>query len=170
MADKSRERNYVDMFSDYGLDERQIAIQNKIMKKCFKYSFTGSLVLTCVWIMLGAAELAIPFTYTAVSYYILLIVCGIIHAVQASKNGVINGIAAAQISGKGQIAVIIFSTICIFGRAFKEFETFNHYWVSLVFMVVTTLIYAVVLHFCGKRNFKVLDEESTDDTDESGEE
>lgn len=170
MADKSRERNYADMFSDYGLDERQIAIQNKIMKKCFKYSFNGSIFLTCVWIMLGAAEVAIPFTYTALSYHILLMVCGIIHAVQASKNGVINGIAAAQISGKGQIAVIIFSTICIFGRAFKEFETFNHYWVSLVIMAVTTLIYAVVLHFCGKHNFKVLDEENTDDTDESEEE
>lgn len=36
MADKSRERNYVDAFSDYGMDERQIAIQNRIISKCFK--------------------------------------------------------------------------------------------------------------------------------------
>lgn len=31
MTDKSRERNYVDLFSDYGMDEGQIAIQNKIL-------------------------------------------------------------------------------------------------------------------------------------------
>ena len=42
MADKSRERNYVDAFSDYGLDERQIAIQNKIMTKCFKILYYGN--------------------------------------------------------------------------------------------------------------------------------
>lgn len=104
MADKSRERNYVDAFSNYGMDERQIAIQNKIMTKCFKILYYGMAVLSVIWMIVPIfADIQIPTAYVAVSYFLLAVICSGIYAVQASRHGAINGITATAWEGRDKL-------------------------------------------------------------------
>lgn len=169
MPDKSRERNYVDAFSDYGLDERQTAIQNKIMTKCFKILYYGVAVLTCIWIFVPAfTEFSIPCQYIALSYFLLATFCNIIYIIRASKHGAINGITAFSWKSKGYIGVMIFAYLsCIPVLKNSDDSAIK---ISIIILVIVGLISNTIAHFCGRRNFKVLDEEVTEDTDESEEE
>lgn len=171
MADKSRERNYVDAFSDYGMDERQTAIQNKIMTKCFKILYYGVAVLTVIWMIVPIfAEIQIPTAYVAASYFLLAVICSGIYAVQASKHGAINGITATVWEGRGQIILSLFVLFPFFMRMLTEDIEFNENFITIIVIAVAGVIYNVIIHFCGKRNFKALDEESSDDTEETEEE
>lgn len=171
MADKSRERNYVDAFSDYGMDERQTAIQNKIMTKCFKILYYGVAVLTVIWIIVPIfAENQIPTAYVAASYFLLAVICSGIYAVQASRHGAINGITATVWEGRGQIILSLFVLFPFLTRMLTEDIEFNENFITIIVIAVAGIVYNVIIHFCGKRNFKALDEESADDTDENEEE
>ena len=52
----------------------------------------------------------------------------------------------------------------------SEDVEFNESYITLIIIAVLGVEYNVIIHFCGKRNFKALDEESADDNDESEEE
>lgn len=173
MADRSRERNYVDAFSDYGLDERQTAIQNKIMTKCFKILYYGVAILTVIWLtvpILTEMKIQIPTAYIAASYFVLAMVCSAIYAVQASKHGAINGITAFSWESKGQIVLSLFVVLPIVTRMLsQENRQLDEYAITIIALGVISIVYNVILHYCGKRNFKVLDE-AADDTDENEEE
>lgn len=171
MPDKSRERNYVDAFSDYGLDERQTAIQNKIMTKCFKILFYGVAILTCIWIFVPAfTEFSIPCQYIALSYFLLATFCNIIYIIRASKHGAINGITAFSWKSKGQIVISLFVFAPLLIRILTGNTEIDENIITIIVLGVLGVTYNIVMHFCGRRNFEVLDEEVTEDTDESEEE
>lgn len=171
MSDKSRERSYVDAFSDYGLDERQTAIQHKIMTKCFKILFYGVGVLTIIWLSLPIlAETQIHTAYVAASYFVLAVICSAVYAVQASKQGAINGITAFAWSGKGNIIVSLFVVFPFLMRILTGDFKFDENNITIIVIAVLAVVYNIIMHRCGKRNFEVLDGKSEDDTDESEEE
>lgn len=171
MADKSRERNYVDAFSDYGLDERQTAIQNKIMTKCFKILYYGAAILTVIWLSVPIlTEIQVPTAYVAASYFVLAVICSAVYAVQASRHGAINSITAFGWESKGQIIVPLFVFTPLLIRMLTGNMEFDENIITIIAIGVLGVAYNIILHRCGKRNFKVLDGESPDDDDESGEE
>lgn len=171
MPDKSRERNYVDAFSDYGLDERQTAIQNKIMTKCFKILYYGVAVLTVIWLAVPIlAEIQVPTAYVAASYFVLAVICSAVYAVQASKHGAINGITAFSWKSKGQIVISLFVFAPLLIRILTGNTEIDENIITIIVLGVLGVTYNIVMHFCGRRNFEVLDEEVTEDTDESEEE
>lgn len=170
MPDKSRERNYVDAFSDYGLDERQTAIQNKIMTKCFKILFYGVAILTVIWLTVPIlAEIQVHTAYVAASYFALAVICSTVYAIQASKHGAINGITAFAWSGKGNIILSLFVIFPFFTRMLTGDFKFDENNITIIVMAVLAVVYNIIMHRCGKRNFKVLDGESPEDDDESEE-
>lgn len=172
MADKSRERNYVDAFSDYGMDERQTAIQNKIMTKCFKILYYGVAILTVIWLGLPTLTgLQIPVEYVAASYFALAVICLNVYIIKASKHGAINGITATAWEGKSTIILSLFVAVPILTRMISEAgKEFSKDHIILIILAVGVLANNIIAHFCGKRNFKALDEKSADDTYESEEE
>ncbi|MDE5991957.1 MAG: hypothetical protein K2G87_02790 [Oscillospiraceae bacterium] len=172
MADKSRERNYVDAFSDYGLDERQISIQNKIMTKCFKILYYGAALLSVIWLIVPTLTgLQIPIEYVAASYFLLAVICYNVYIIKASKHGAINGITATVWEGKASIILSLFVVVPILFRMFSEAgREFNEAHIILIILAVGVIANNIIAHVCGKRNFKVLDEDSSDDTEETEEE
>ena len=166
MADKSRERNYVDLFSDYGLDERQKAIQNKIMTKCFKLMFYSVFVLTVVWLELCFfLQIEISNSVIALSYFILVIICQSVYAVTASKHGVINGITAT--SNSSAIVIIMFVvSIPIFAVTIKNGSSFTEERLAIIVFFGICIINSVIQYLCGKRNFKTLDQQGREDSEE----
>lgn len=171
MADKSRERNYVDAFSDYGLDERQTAIQNKIMTKCFKILFYGVAVLTVLWLTVPIlAEVQVHTAYVAASYFVLAVICSAVYAVKASKQGAINGITAFSWESKGTVILSLFVVFPFFIRILTGDFKFDENNITIIVIAVLAVVYNIILHFCGKRNFEVLDGKNEDDTDENEEE
>lgn len=171
MPDKSRERNYVDAFSDYGLDERQTAIQNKIMTKCFKILFYGVAILTVIWLTVPIlAEIQVHTAYVAASYFALAVICSTVYAIQASKQGAINGITAFGWESKGQIIVPLFVFVPLLIRMLTGNIEFDENIITIIAIGVVGVVYNIIMHYCGKRNFKVLDGESPDDDDKNGEE
>ncbi|MCM1329699.1 MAG: hypothetical protein NC253_09700 [Ruminococcus sp.] len=168
MSNKSRERNYVDAFSDYGMDERQIAVQNKIMSKCFKALFYGAAVLTCVWLILPTLTgLQFPAEYVAASYFLLAVICSNAYSIMASKHGAINGITATAWEGKGSIIIILFVALPLLTRFFADDEfKLDPPAVTIIILSAAAVANAVVSHICGKRNFKALDGETDEDNEE----
>lgn len=161
MADKSRERNNVDLFSDYGLDERQTAIQCRIALSCFKLLFNIGVIMSVIWIVLltGKYTYEIPGSVVALSYYIAVIACYCVYAVRASKQGVINGISAFSFSTKELGTAVI----CIIGAVIIPFTSFfDEPWFFSVLLVLAA-VRCVIFYFCGKRNFRVLDEQIKED-------
>ena len=167
MADKSRERNYVDLFSDYGLDERQIAIQNKIMTKCFKLMYNSILILTMVWFVFFIYfKIEISNLLIVLSYVTLIVICQSIYAVMASKKGVINGITATTNSNGTMIVTAVIYIPVIASIISKNVNDFN---AENIFMIVYFGIFAincVIQYMCGKRNFKTLDQQGKEDSEE----
>lgn len=164
MADKSRERNYVDAFSDYGMDERQIALQNKIMTQCFKILYYGTAILTVIWLCVPViAEIEIHSAYVAGSYFLLAVVCSGIYSVQASRLGVINYLTASSWGSKSSIFLTLFAVVPAFLNLKNIKSGMNESSIVLIVMCVIAIIYNVILHFCGRRNIKTLDEDNDED-------
>ena len=172
MADKSRERNYVDAFSNYGLDERQIAIQNKIMTKCFKILYYGAALLSVIWTLVPTLTgLQIPVEYVAASYFLLAVICSNVYNIQASRHGAINGITATMWESRGSIIITLFVVVPLLIRFFTDDEMkLDPPMITIIIIAAAAVMNSIITHVCGKRNFKTLDEESSDDTEETEEE
>lgn len=169
MADKSRERNYVDAFSDYGMDERQIAIQNRIISKCFKLMFYSVTILTLVWLCAYIIwSVQVSCAATAISFYAAAMLWYSVYVIWASKYGVINGIVSFGFENRGKlIGGIIFAVLALAGIS-GLMATNEPVLMSEVFGIASSV--NIIEYFCGKRNFKVLDEQASDDTENSEEE
>ncbi|MCH5349276.1 MAG: hypothetical protein J1E40_08125 [Oscillospiraceae bacterium] len=168
MADKSRERNYVGVFSDYGLDERQIAIQNKIMKKSFKLLYYLTVFLTVLWLMLGVAfQMEIPCGIAALSYLTAAMVSYSVYVISASKNGVINSMTATT-NSRGFVSLIIrslYTTALIIHLLSKtDFALLNKIIIVILWGIV--FIASTLEGICMKRNLKTLDEQGREDSEE----
>lgn len=164
MDEKSRERNYVDAFSDYGMDERQIALQNKIMTQCFKILYYGTAILTVIWLCVPVlAETEIPTPYAALSYFLLAVVCSLIYSVRASRLGVINYLTASSWGSKSTVIFTLFAVVPAFLNLKNIRSGMNESSIVLIVMCVIAIIYNVILHFCGRRNIKTLDEDNDDE-------
>ena len=170
MADKSRERNGVDLFSDYGLDERQKNTSSEIGFKCFKLANTIFIILTMLWccIYLVDGMPAVHPAYCALSYFGAMIFLRCYYAVKASRLGVINQLTAFSSTTGGAVAILVCLAATVFfsagvkligldGAADTEF---------LAILFGLALISNVVMYICGKRNFKALDEQLEEDGEE----
>lgn len=161
------------MFSDYGLDERQKLINAEIGIKCFKSFFYGILWLTVGWFILyiGLEGVTVPFGYVALSYYVLAAVCICAYAVKASKNGTINGIYAFSMTCKDITVALMFgAVVVIVCIMIRQDRLADHKLICTGALILTAMLKSIILHFCGKRNFEVLDGKNEDGTDESEEE
>ena len=167
MADKSRERNYVGIFSDYGLDERQIAIQNKIMTKCFKILYYSAIVLTTVWLILCVAfQLEISCGVAALSYLTAAMVSYSVYVISASKNGVINSMTATTNSCiVSVITRILYPAALIINMLLSSYLTLLNKIVLMIFWGIT-FIAEILEIICMKRNLKTLDEQGKEDNEE----
>lgn len=168
MKEMNKERNYVDAFSDYGLDERQRSISSNIGIRCFRVLYTVTLILTAVWLIIDCVtDMNIPTFVTAVSYFAAAIVCYCIYALRSAKAGVINGITAFSFS-TGSLATAIFAAVMtfVFGSAAAgQLAAADKMTNSLALAVFTAMMSAehFVLYFCGRKNNKVLDEQNKED-------
>lgn len=164
MADKSRERNRAGLYSDYGLDERQKAMSREIGLKSFKLIFTSTVLIFLGWFFIEilSPETDIPYAYTAASYLAAAVVCQCYYGIRASKYGVINGVASFSFQTGGLICALIMTAGVLwygFGIKLAGMETES----DTALLAAVSAIAAInnyVMYFCGKRNDKVLEEQS----------
>lgn len=163
---ETRERNYVDVFSDYGLDERQRSKSENIGFRCFRELYIVSIMLTIVWYF--ASRLTdIPVVLVAGSYFTAALVCYCVYAVRAAKSGVINGITAFSFTtGKLAAAIITALLAVVFGLGAAGLLSASEKMTdSLILAILCAMVSAVnfVCYFCGLKNNKVLDEQNRED-------
>lgn len=168
MKETKKERNYVTVFSDYGLDERQRSKSENIGFRCFRELYITSLIMTVVWYVISCAvDANIPVVIVAGSYFAAAIVCYCIYALRAAKAGVINGITAFSFS-TGSLAKAIFTAVLtlIFGLGSAgHIIASDKMTDSIVLAVLCAMLSAenFVLYFCGLKNNKVLDEQNKEE-------
>ncbi len=169
MANRKMGRSYyVDIFSDYGLDERQRAESSSIGFRCFRMLYLLTLGLTAVWFVADcAADIDIPAIVTAGSYFAAAIVCYCIYAIRAARSGVINGITAFSFSaGSLFTAVFCAVTAIVFGLgAAGRIAAAEKMTAPLTISVLNAMLSAehFILYFCGRKNNKVLDEQNIEE-------
>ena len=171
MDNSKKERNSVDLFSDYGLDERQKSIAAQIAFSGFKTLTTLVIVISIFWFALCGAnpELEIHFRFIAASYFAAAIACRMVYAYKSAKSGIINGITAfsyttgsiiraAAFAGIGLILLIL--GICKVQLVNLDFP---FYGIMLLFASVEEMF----LNYCGKLNFKTLDEQNKEEDEDN---
>lgn len=168
MKETKKERNYVDVFSSYGLDERQRSASSNIGFRCFRELYNVTLIITILWYIADSFVYAeIPVVVVIGSYFAAAIVCYCVYAVRAARAGVINGITAFSFSTLNLAAAIFtavialvfgLSTAGILGIADKTTD-------AVVIAVFSAMLSAenFVLYFCGRKNNKVLDEQNKEE-------
>lgn len=154
----AKERNYVDLFSDYGLDERQKAISAKLGADMFKALFNTIIAITVIWTAVYGAfpECGIHFSAVMSSYFAAAIIIECIYAVIASKNGVINGITAFSYTTKSLICAIACIIAAVLLFALNDTLPFNGFLIGG--MLILAAAENFVLYLCGKKNFSVIDQ------------
>lgn len=166
-------RNHVDLFSNYGLDERQRSASYNIGFRCFRELYLLTLILTGVWFIVSCVtDVNIPAVVTAGSYFAAAIICYCIYALRAAKAGVINGITAFSFS-TGSLVTAIFCAVmaAVFGLgAARQLSASDKMTSSLMLAIICAMLSAehFVLYICGIKNNKVLDKQS-DEEDEYNE-
>lgn len=167
MADRSRERNSAGVFSDYGLDERQKLIMANIGFKSFRLMCYAIAFVTAVLFVLYMFEINIPFQYAALIYYTVMLIGMAAFEITASKYGVLNQVHSFSNTTGGLITGLMLmaaAAVNIIVRTVKG--TFNEETVIIVIICVLTAILQFIRCACGKRNFKVLDEQSEETEDD----
>ena len=168
MKETKKERNYVTVFSDYGLDERQRSKSENIGFQCFRELYITSLIITVVWYVIGCVvDTTIPIVIVAGSYFAAAVVCYCIYALRAAKAGVINGITAFSFS-TGSLAKAIFTAFLaiVFGLGAGHLISASDKMTDCIVLAVLCAMISVensVLYFCGLKNNKVLDEQNKEE-------
>ena len=161
MSDNPKNKNVNNLFDEYGLDERQKLLSMELGFKSFKILYYIAAILTGIWMFVYLCiSKDIPFAFVAASYFIAAMVCMCIYAVRASKRGVINQPTSFYYSRNGLIAAIFYAFIALM-YSFCLTDNNAHEFVSAAAALGS--IQHFVLYFCGKRNFKVLEEQSKED-------
>lgn len=158
-----KERNSVDLFSDYGLDERQKAISAKLGADMFKALFNAVIVITVIWTAVYGAfpQCGIHFTVVMSSYFAVAIIIKCIYAVIAAQNGVINGITAFSYTTMSFVGSIACAAAAILLFALNSQIAINGY--LLGGMLILAAVENFVLYLCGKKNFSVIDKDENED-------
>ncbi len=168
MKEMKKERNYVTVFSDYGLDERQRSKSENIGFRCFRELYITSLTMTVVWYVISCVvDTTIPIVIVAGSYFAAAIVCYCIYALRAAKAGVINGITAFSFS-TGSLAKAILTALLaiVFGLGAGHLISASDKMTSCIVLAVLCAMISAenfVLYFCGLKNNKVLDEQNKEE-------
>lgn len=162
----NKERATVDLFSDYGLDERERALAANIGFESLKALFNSLIVLTILWAAIYGAEpeLDIHFKYVMLSYLAVTVTVRCAYAIKAASLGVINGITAFSYTTGSVPKMIVItlaaSALIIFDSKIALDGAF------LAFMCVLALVEEAVLYWCGRKNFAVHDSESIEESEE----
>lgn len=168
MKETKKERNYVTVFSDYGLDERQRSKSENIGFRCFREFYITSLTMTVVWYVISCVvDTTIPIVIVAGSYFSAAVVCYCIYALRAAKSGVINGITAFSFS-TGSLAKAIFTAVLaiVFGLGAGHLISASDKMTDCIVLAVLCAMISAenfVLYFCGLKNNKVLDEQNKEE-------
>lgn len=168
MKETKKERNYVTVFSDYGLDERQRRKSENIGFRCFLELYITSLTMTVVWYVISCVvDTTIPIVIVAGSYFAAAIVCYCIYALRAAKAGVINGITAFSFS-TGSLAKAILTALLaiVFGLGAGHLISASDKMTDCIVLAVLCAMISAenfVLYFCGLKNNKVLDEQNKEE-------
>ena len=168
MKETKKERNYVTVFSDYGLYERQRSKSENIGFRCFRELYITSLIMTVVWYVIGCVvDTTIPIVIVAGSYFAAAIVCYCIYALRAAKAGVINGITAFSFS-TGSLAKAILTALLaiVFGLGAGHLISASDKMTDCIVLAVLCAMLSAenfVLYFCGLKNNKVLDEQNKEE-------
>lgn len=168
MKETKKERNYVTVFSDYGLDERQRRKSENIGFRCFLELYITSLTMTVVWYVISCVvDTTIPIVIVAGSYFAAAIVCYCIYALRAAKSGVINGITAFSFS-TGSLAKAILTAFLaiVFGLGAGHLISASDKMTDCIVLAVLCAMISAenfVLYFCGLKNNKVLDEQNKEE-------
>ncbi len=168
MKETKKERNYVTVFSDYGLDERQRSKSENIGFRCFRELYITSLIMTVVWYVISCVvDITIPIVIVAGSYFAAAIVCYCIYALRAAKSGVINGITAFSFS-TGSLAKAILTALLaiVFGLGAGHLISASDKMTDCIVRAVLCAMISAenfVLYFCGLKNNKVLDEQNKEE-------
>lgn len=168
MKETKKERNYVTVFSDYGLDERQRSKSENIGFRCFRELYITSLTMTVVWYVISCVvDTTIPIVIVAGSYFAAAIVCYCIYALRAAKSGVINGITAFSFT-TGSLAKAIFTALLaiVFGLGAGHLISASDKMTDCIVLAVLCAMLSAenfVLYFCGLKNNKVLDEQNKEE-------
>lgn len=168
MKEMKKERNYVTVFSDYGLDERQRSKSENIGFRCFRELYITSLTMTVVWYIISCVvDTTIPIVIVAGSYFAAAIVCYCIYALRAAKAGVINGITAFSFS-TGSLAKAILTALLaiVFGLGAGHLISASDKMTDCIVLAVLCAMISAenfVLYFCGLKNNKVLDEQNKEE-------
>ncbi len=168
MKETKKERNYVTVFSDYGLDERQRSKSENIGFRCFRELYITSLIMTVVWYVIGCVvDTTIPIVIVAGSYFAAAIVCYCIYALRAAKAGVINGITAFSFSTVSLAKAILTALFAIvFGLGAGHLISASDKMTDCIVLAVLCAMLSAenfVLYFCGLKNNKVLDEQNKEE-------
>lgn len=168
MKETKKERNYVTVFSDYGLDERQRSKSENIGFRCFRELYITSLIMTVVWYVIGCVvDTTIPIVIVAGSYFAAAIVCYCIYAFRAAKAGVINGITAFSFSTVSLAKAILTALFAIvFGLGAGHLISASDKMTDCIVLAVLCAMLSAenfVLYFCGLKNNKVLDEQNKEE-------
>lgn len=155
------------LFSNYGLDERQREISDKIGFSCFRLLYNLIWLLSSIWYaVVGVSEIQIPILYVAFSYITVGCLSLCIYALNASKYGVMNHSAAVSFSSSGITAAII-SAIAAVALVFIPLgEISTKLGVILPLSLALFSAENIILYFCGKRNFRVLEEQASEDAEQ----
>ena len=160
----NKERTSVDLFSDYGLDERGRALAANIGFDSIKALFNSLIVLTILWAAIYGAkpELDVHFKYVMLSYLAVTVAVRCAYAIKAASLGVINGITAFLYTTGSvpKIIVITLAAALIFDSKIALDGAF------LAFMCVLALVEEAVLYRCGKKDFAVHDGEASEEGEE----
>lgn len=168
MKETKKKRNYVTVFSDYGLDERQRSKSENIGFRCFRELYITSLIMTVVWYVIRCVvDTTIPIVIVAGSYFAAAIVCYCIYALRAAKAGVINGITAFSFS-TGSLAKAILTALfaIVFGLGAGHLISASDKMTDCIVLAVLCAMISAenfVLYFCGLKNNKVLDEQNKEE-------
>lgn len=168
MKEAKKERNYVDVFSNYGLDERQRSASSNIGFRCFRELYIVTLIITILWYAADCfVDTEIPVVFVIGSYFAAAIVCYCVYAVRAAKAGVINGITAFSFSTLNLASAIFTAFIALlFGLSAAGVLNITDKTTNAVVIAVFSEMLSAenfVLYFCGRKNSKVLDEQNKED-------
>lgn len=164
MADKTRERNSAGVFSDYGLDERQKLIMANIGFKGFRLMCYAIAAVTIVLLVLYFMAINVPFQYAALAYYTVMLIGMAAFEITASKHGVLNQIYSFSNTTGGLITGFMLIGAMVLNVAARIIKgSFDGESVVIAVVCTLTAVLQFIRCWCGKRNFKVLDEQNKED-------
>lgn len=164
MKETKKGRDRVDVFSDYGLDERQRSASSNIGFRCFRELYSVTLIITILWYIADCfLDAEIPVVVVIGSYFAAALVCYCVYAVRAAKAGVINGITAFSFSSLNLASAIFTALVAlVFGLSAAGVLSISDKTTNAVVIAVFSAMLSAenfVLYFCGRKNNKVLEEQ-----------